>query len=72
MEGFIQRQQVEEKPKWLYELGLPLINYHLTLCTSQNLNYVETLEYLVKILAADNKAMEKIIIGSNQKILITG
>lgn len=47
-----------EKTKWIYNLGLPSLNYHIAVCRSQNLTYEQTLECLLKVLAQEHKLLE--------------
>ena len=72
MKGFTRREpeyNLIHSARWIYDLGMPALNFHVGTCVEKKMSYIETLECLIKILARENKLLEKIIINKNIDLL---
>lgn len=74
LEGFQKRQGEYEavlRSRWIYDLNLPLLNFHLAKCLEKKMNYAEILECLLSILASEHKLMNHILLERIQDRLLT-
>lgn len=71
--GFDRRKDEYEaisRVKWIYDLNIPFLNFHVSRCIEKKMKYEEIIECLLSMLAAEHKVMNHILLERIQDRLI--
>lgn len=64
LKGFQKRKSeyhLISKVKWIYDLNIPQLNYHLSKCVEQKMSYASTLLCLFGILERENTLLRRLL-----------